>query len=114
MSAPRIASFFAVGVLIRLIEAEGGFAVVAARGDSNAGAIVILCLQRGEIAAILERSLRSGETYTWHQTGQELIDNKPLLDDYLTRRRRHDPDLWLIEADVPDVERFIAQLASSG
>ena len=114
MSEPRIASFFAVGALIRRIEAEGGFAIVAARGDSSAGAIAILCLQRGEIVALLERSLTNGGAYAWHKTSKELINNKPLLDDYLTRRRHHDPDLWLIEADVPDVERFIAQLAAAG
>ncbi len=114
MSEPRIASHFAVGALIRRIEAEGGFAIVVARGDSNAGAIAILCLQRGEIVALLERSLTTDGSYAWRKTSEQLINNKPLLDEHLTRRRHYDPDLWLIEADVPDVERFIAQLGAAG
>lgn len=113
MSEPRIASSIAVGALIRRVEGEGGFAVVAARGDATSGAILIICLQRGEIVAVLERALANDGEYGWRKAAAGLINDKSLLDDYLMRKRRHDPDLWQIEVDVPDVERFIAQLAAS-
>ena len=114
MSEPRLASSISVGALIRRVEGEGGFATVVARGDSSAGAILIICRQRGEIVAILERALASSGAYAWCPTGIALINNKALLNEYLERKERNDPDLWLIEVDVADVERFIAQLAASG
>ncbi len=114
MSEPRLASSITVSALIRRVETEGGFAVVAARGDSNAGAILIIAMQRGEIIAILERALTSGGNYSWNKTSGQLMNDKAVLNDYLARKRRNDPDLWLVEADVPDVERFIAQLSAAG
>ncbi|HWV11973.1 MAG TPA: DUF1491 family protein, partial [Sphingobium sp.] len=31
------------------------------------------------------------------------------LNQYLARRRRSDPDLWVIELDIADAERFAAE-----
>jgi hypothetical protein len=28
---------------------------------------------------------------------------------YIARRRRSDPDLWIIELDIPEAERFAAE-----
>ena len=37
-------------------------------------------------------------------------ENKVDFSEYLERRQRQDPDLWIIELDVPDGEQFIAAL----
>jgi len=36
------------------------------------------------------------------------------LADWSQKRVRFDEDLWLIELDVPDPERFIAETTSTG
>jgi hypothetical protein len=44
------------------------------------------------------------------QTGG-LLDSTPsgAIDDYWRRRRAGDPDLWVIELDIADGERFAAE-----
>jgi hypothetical protein len=36
------------------------------------------------------------------------------LQDLIARRRRFDPDLWLIELDIASAERFAAEMNSIG
>lgn len=44
---PRLTSRMMVDALMRRVRAEGGFATVLARGDDVAGAIVLVCSNRG-------------------------------------------------------------------
>jgi hypothetical protein len=37
-------------------------------------------------------------------------DNKQEFDDYLARRIGRDRDAWVVELDIADAERFIAEL----
>jgi hypothetical protein len=41
---------------------------------------------------------------------QESSENPQDFSEYLVRRRRQDDDLWLIEVDIADPERFIARI----
>ena len=38
-------------------------------------------------------------------------ENKREFYDYLTRRTARDPDIWLVEVDIADAERFVAEFA---
>ena len=38
-------------------------------------------------------------------------ENKAEFEEYLTRRAARDRDLWLIELDVPNAERLVAEFA---
>ena len=42
---------------------------------------------------------------------RENPENIQEFSDYLARRRAQDRDSWLIEVDIADPERFVAQLA---
>jgi hypothetical protein len=79
---------------------------VLAKGDATAGAILVIAQDRGENQRALERGIGpDGVT--------ELIAVGPAesreVDDYWRRRRRNDPDLWVIELDIAESERFAAE-----
>jgi hypothetical protein len=110
--APRVASALLVNALIRMSARDGGFGAVLARGDETSGAILLEMRQKGQFAGHFERiSSLSGGT-TWQPAGPGAPENPEENQAYTNRRRSRDPDLWLVELDVPDVERFIVGLSS--
>ena len=101
----RLTSEFRVKALIRRVHDAGGSAMVLAKGDAMSGAILVLTLDRGEKPAFYERGLG----------GEGLIhcgprDSGPQdVGDYWRRRRRNDPDLWVVELSIAAAERFAAE-----
>lgn len=100
----RLTAGMLVSALIRRIGAEGGNATVLAKGDSTAGAILLVIAERGVPQRLQERTLAIDGSYHWAQTGPAALAEPGVLDDYLARRRRSDPDLWVLELDAPDAE----------
>ncbi|HYZ47743.1 MAG TPA: DUF1491 family protein [Sphingomonas sp.] len=101
-----------VDALMRRVRAEGGFATLLARGDETSGAIVLVCAERGAVKALLERTLDLEGRYRWTRCGPDEVESAATRDSYLQRRRDRDPDLWLIELDIADAERFAAETMS--
>jgi hypothetical protein len=112
MSA-RLSTSLLVGSLIRRAEAEGGFAAVILKGDATAGSVLVLLTERGGKLRILERLLQPDGTYKWQPTGTQDTENKQEISAFFERRKRYDPDLWVIELDVPSLERFAAEMNAS-
>ena len=110
---PRLASSVLAGALVRRCEEVGGFAAVLAKGDPTAGALVIILAERGKKLRILERLLQPGGDYSWQDAIADATQDEQ-VDKFLSRRRRFDPDLWVIELDVPSEERFAAEMNSFG
>ncbi len=108
MAAPRVAAYVQIDAIRRLCEGEGGFATVLAKGNRNAGDIVIIYRERGGAPSLLRRGLRWDGPPTWAEIEHQTFENEQQLNDSLEQRRAVDRDLWLIELDVPDAERFIA------
>ena len=107
MSA-RLPTGLAVSALLRRVNDAGGLAVVRAKGDPQAGAVLVTVTDRNGPTRCLERGIGpSGEI--------ALIDTTPrdsdpaAIDDYCRRRRARDPDLWLIDLNIPSAERFVAE-----
>jgi hypothetical protein len=109
----RLSSQVLVSSLLRRAEAEGGFGAVLAKGDATAGAVMVVMAERGLRTALLERLLQPDGHYAWRDSGQAVADDEAFRA-WLERRRRHDPDLWLIELDVADAERFAAEMNAAG
>ena len=107
---PRLQSSVLVGALIRRAESQGGFAAVLAKGDANAGAILVILAEKGRKLRILERALQGDGRYHWQDTGGQAIANADETEKFLARRRGYDPDLWLIELDIASAERFAAEM----
>lgn len=107
---PRLSTSVLVSALMRRAEAEGGFAAVVAKGDPTAGAVLVILAERGQNLRVLERILQSDGTYLWQEVSVQTIDNKEDFSKSIERRRKFDPDLWVIELDIPSPERFAAEM----
>jgi hypothetical protein len=103
---PRLATSVLAGALIRKAQGEGGFAAVLAKGDPTFGAILLILTEKGANPRLLERLLQPDGNYTWAQP----IENPDEVPAFVARRRQFDPDLWLIELDIPSAERFTAEM----
>lgn len=108
---PRLTSAVMVSALLRLTQDQGGFGAVLAKGDAGAGAIILVIAERGRTMHVLERILQPDGRYAWGDS-MAAAPNDQELDKFLERRRRFDPDLWLIELDVPSAERFAAEMTA--
>lgn len=107
------ASLEAAG-LIRRAEAEGGFGAILRKGDPERGALLIVLRTRERHVACLERTLSAGGRYRWTVVGPAAEENPEKLAEFLRNRVRFDEDLWLIELDIAQPERFIAETTSAG
>jgi hypothetical protein len=102
----RLPSALEVTALCRQVEASGGFAAVVRRGDADRGDIVVHIVEKGRDVARLERRMSPDFSYRWSRMPDEPFST---ID-----RARIDPDFWLIELDVADAERFIAEMIALG
>jgi hypothetical protein len=112
--ADRLPAQLEAAALLRQAEAEGGFGTVLKRGDPDRGALVLLVARRGIHSACLERALTPAGEYGWQRVGPGSGAEGPALAEWSQKRVRFDEDLWLIELDIPDPERFIAETTAQG
>ncbi|WP_445191289.1 DUF1491 family protein [Sphingomonas sp. Tas61C01] len=103
MSA-RLPTGLLVGALLRRVNDSGGFAAVLAKGDAQAGSVLLLLADRKGRERLVERGIGPDGRVA-------LIESTPADDvaGYWRRRRDRDPDLWVIELNTPDAERFAAE-----
>lgn len=96
-----------VAALRQRVQAAGGFATVLARGEKGSGALLLILRGPGGVRAMERMPSLSG--------GYELAVAGPLdgdestVDAYWHRRRERDPDLWVVELDVAEAQRFAAE-----
>lgn len=107
----RLASSVLVGGLIRAAEAQGGFGAVLAKGDAQAGAVAVILAERGVKRRFLERSLGPNGEYRWSDPGSGERDEEGFAN-LVARRRRADPDLWVVELDIASAERFADEMTA--
>ena len=50
------------------------------------------------------------EVYRWNAAGPADAEEPQALADYVARRRRNAPDLWVVELDSPDAEQIAGEL----
>lgn len=101
----RLPTHLIVSALLRRVNDAGGIAVVRARGDADAGAILVL-LEREDGAVERGFGPNGGEMLV--PTGPRASSGES-IDDYWRRRRRSDPDLWVVALDIADGQRFAAE-----
>jgi len=106
-TGPRLISRLRVDALLRQVAAQGGFGAVLARGDNEAGAIAVVTRidnQETLLAPVLGAN------------GYELVAmaSADQVPGWIERARRRDPDLWVIELDIPQAAQLIAQMLMPG
>ena len=105
----RLKSRFLVDFLLRRTEAAGGFGTVLAKGDENSGIILVQCSERGEPGPLLERRFSAEGNYIWEAVGPTDTNDGESRTNYQDRRRKADPDMWLVELDIADAPRLVAE-----
>ena len=107
----RLPAHLEISGMIRAIESQGGFASVIAKGERDAGTILILTIYRGENAVLFERLPQLDGSRPFIAAKQQNPEKPQEIFDYLEKRKKQDPDIWILEADIADGARFIASLA---
>lgn len=103
-----------VSALIRRANDAGGFATVLARGDQDAGAILVVTLDHGARPRAWERGIGpDGRTQLLAVGPQDIADDADVTA-YWQRRRSFDSDLWVVELDIASAERFAAETIVDG
>jgi hypothetical protein len=110
----RLPAHVEAAAIMRRAEVEGGFAAVLKKGDPDRGALTLILRGRGEIHGLLERELGPDFTYQWALKQLAEDRGSDPLNELIARKTRFDADSWLIELDIADPERFIAETIASG
>jgi len=103
-----------VAGILRRVAADGGFGTVMRKGDEERGSLLLFVSSRGKHVATLERILNFDGTYSWQRVGPAESAGSAEIADFLARRARFDEDIWAIELDIADPERFIAETTFAG
>lgn len=97
-----------VAALIRRAELGGAFAMILARGDARAGAVLVKVVNRRAdwVKLYTEATRGEGERF-WMQPrpGQD----EAALDAYIERARKIDPDLWVVEIEDAEGRHFLTE-----
>ena len=107
----RIPTHVEVAGFLRTVQANGDFATVIRKGDKERGSLLLLVGSRGRHVACLERLLDLGGQYHWQSVGPGESSDSAEVSEFLGKRACFDEDLWVIELDVAQPERFIAETA---
>jgi hypothetical protein len=108
--AARLPAHLEAASILRLAESAGGFGTVLARGERDGGTILLVIICRGGPAQLYERMPQLDGSRLFVATKSEQSENKQEFSQYLDRRRQQDPDLWILEVDIDEAERFVAKL----
>ena len=108
-SAPeaRLPAHLEVAGLLRRVQQEGGFATVLARGEPDAGTILVVLADRAAPQRAFERMPQVDGTRAWACSRTADPQDPVAFADWLDRRQAQDQDLWIIELDIPQGERFV-------
>lgn len=109
MQADRLTSAMLIGVLVRRAAAAGGFATILVKGDESSGVILVQAVEKGRESGLFERVPNLDGGYRLARCGPDPAEGGEALSQYIGRRRRSDPDLWIIELDIAEAERFAAE-----
>lgn len=110
----RLPAALEATALMRRVQTEGGFATLIKRGDADRGALLLVVRGGNRHVGCLERLLTLEGGYSWQLTGPGESQGEQELAEFLGKRSRFDDDLWIIELDIAQPERFIAETTAVG
>ncbi len=84
--------------------------MILAKGERDAGTILLVTMRRGQDATLFERMPQLDGTRSFVCTKEQDSEKPQEFSEYLDRRHAQDPDTWILEVDIDDVERFVADL----
>lgn len=103
----RLKSGIRVKALIRRCDIAAIGVAVLARGDPDAGAILLKLNPREDGCTVLAQARRPDGTAVWMRaTGVAPVPEAD-ADAYIARQRNRDPDLWVLEIETAAVEALL-------
>lgn len=109
----RLTSRFQVDLLLRQAQAEGGFAMIVHKGDEHGGGLMVQCRDRGQISALMERRWAMDGGVIWDAVGPLESTSEEQQNEYIAKRLRNDPDLWVVELDIPNAAQLVVTWLSN-
>ncbi len=110
----RLPSALEAAALVRRASSQGDFATILKKGDADRGVLLLVVTSRGRHVACLEHAPSLSGEGPWQRVGPADSAGSEPVAAFLAQRTRFDPDLWLIELDIAQPERFIAETTSGG
>lgn len=96
-----------VSALVRQAQAAGDFATIVKKGDPTAGQVILVTRRRNGHVEAYSRTMNSRGNYSWTVAAESRGEELSKVNEYLERQRRYDPDLWIIDLDTDNPERFV-------
>jgi len=103
----RLPAHLEVAGLIRSVQSEGGFAAVLHKGDRDAGTILVVLTENGRNSTTYERMPQPDGKRAWTKRMSQTPENEEEFSNFLQKRINQDPDLWVVELDIAQAQRFI-------
>lgn len=103
----RLKTSIRVKALIRRCDMAAIGVAVTARGDPDAGAILVKLCGRDSGAAVLSQTGRPDGTLGWMRATGETPVAESDADAYIARQRQYDPDLWVVEIETAAPETVL-------
>ena len=99
----RLPTHLEIAAWRRAVEVAGGFDVVLQKGDRDVGTVLLLTIERGANPQVWERMPQLDGTRAFTPINIQITD----FAEYLERRKCQDRDLWIVELDISNPERFV-------
>ncbi len=109
MTHPRLPAHIETGAILRQAQADGGFGTIVARGEKDAGTILVLTMTRGKNVMLWERMPNLDGPRLFSEAKLQDPDNPLEFSEYLARRQSQDSDLWIVEVEIDDPQSFMAR-----
>jgi hypothetical protein len=102
MSEARVKAGIWVQAALRLGNGAGRYGAVLRRGDADAGGVLVVLRGRDGLSVLSQARTAGGEPAWLRATGAAPV-NQDVVDAYVARQLKFDPDLWVIEFESPDM-----------
>jgi hypothetical protein len=111
LTGPRLATGIWIAAKLKLIRAKGDHATIIKKGDDTAGAVlIVLRLRSGDLRVATAQSDYQHQAFGQnddvpdrHFAWRDGIFNEIELTELISRERRFDPDLWVVECECDQV-----------
>ncbi|RZF65327.1 DUF1491 family protein [Sphingomonas populi] len=105
----RLPTNLIVSALLRRVNDAGGMAMVLAKGDPQAGSILLILNDKGRFTGMVEpgRDLDGRAVLVPAGPGDTSAPDEAT--GYWQRRKARDPDMWVIDLDIPFAQRLAAE-----
>ena len=106
-AAPSLKTELWLKAHIRRCEVNGAIAMIARRGDSDAGAVYLKLYKLGEGFAVLSKARNGHGNPIWlRATGKDWLAEFE-VEDYLRKQAKFDPDFWVLEIEDREGRAFV-------